>query len=308
MFSPKNKNCISNKQCIVAVVGVVAEFRVPQGILGGDLDRRKLDLWRSPRSFAAETLCGVCLFGSDQADQRDLQALTRALERRFGQRVFSDQSRQLLASHRRKEEESLGVYAADVQLLTLTRLPANPHGCTGGPALDQAEQGLRWSCAPVAVLHPWTRLGTPSPSAQRTCGVQSRQLKDRVRTATIPATETAEAAHALWLHNRADLEPQQCRQLGLVKDCGWTGQCATHPRPSRRRGRRKGQTSEGGGGRDPRTALQSPPTVEPGGGPDGGGPRPHPQDFCGLLKAGVPTKEEGYAATGPPLEGAKAAP
>ncbi|CAL8290125.1 unnamed protein product [Arctogadus glacialis] len=36
-----------------------------------------------------------------------------------------------------------------------------------------------------------------------------------------------------------DLEPQQCRQLGLVEDCGWTGQRATHPHPSRRRGRRR---------------------------------------------------------------------
>ena len=45
---------------IVATVGVVAEYKVPQGILGGGYDRRKLDLWRPPRSFAAETLCGVC--------------------------------------------------------------------------------------------------------------------------------------------------------------------------------------------------------------------------------------------------------
>ncbi|CAL8404187.1 unnamed protein product [Boreogadus saida] len=77
-----------------------------------------------------------------------------------------NQSRQLLASHRRKEE-SLGVYAADVQLLT--------------------------------------RHGYPEFPAQRT----------------------------------ADLEPQYRRQLGLVEDCGWTGQHATHPCPSRRRGRRK---------------------------------------------------------------------
>ena len=28
---------------------------------GGGLDQFKLDLWRPPRSFAAETLCGVSL-------------------------------------------------------------------------------------------------------------------------------------------------------------------------------------------------------------------------------------------------------
>ena len=67
----------------------------------------------------------------------------------------------------------------------------------------------------------------------------SRQWKGRVRTATLPATEAAEASRALWRHDRADLEPQQCRQLRLVEECGWTGQRATHPRPSRRRGRRK---------------------------------------------------------------------
>ena len=145
-------------------------------------------------------------------------------------------------------------------------------------ALDQAERAeveLCSGCCAASV----DAAGDALPLGTKDVGVQSRQLKDRVRTATIPATETAEAAHALWLHDRADLEPQQCRQLGLVEDCVWTGQCATHPRPSRRCGRRKGQMSEDGGGRGPRTALQSPPTVEPGGGPDGGGPRPHPQEF-----------------------------
>ncbi|CAL8324675.1 unnamed protein product [Boreogadus saida] len=66
--------------------------------------------------FSGETAARV-LLDLDQADQRDLQALIRALERRLGERVSRDERKQLLASHCRKEE-SLGVYAADVQLLT----------------------------------------------------------------------------------------------------------------------------------------------------------------------------------------------
>ena len=102
-------------------------------------------------------------------------------------------------------------------------------------ALDQAERAeveLCSGCCAASV----DASGDALPLGTKDMGVQSRQLKDQVRTATIPATETAEAAHALWLHDRADLEPQQCRQLGLVEDCVWTGQCATHPRPSRRWG------------------------------------------------------------------------
>ncbi|CAL8284498.1 unnamed protein product [Gadus morhua 'NCC'] len=69
-----------------------------------------------------------------------------------------------------------------------------------------------------------------------------------------------------------------------------------------------GQTSEGGGGWGARTALQSPPTAEPGGGPERGGSRPpHPQVLCGQLETGVPTRGEGCTATGPLLAGAKAA-
>ena len=68
--------------------------------------------------------------------------------------------------------------------------------------------------------------GAALPLGTKNVGVQSRQRKDPVRTATLPATETAGAAHALWLHDGADLELQQCRQLGLVEDCRWTGQSA----------------------------------------------------------------------------------
>ncbi|CAL8350799.1 unnamed protein product [Boreogadus saida] len=198
------------------------------------------------------------LLDLDQADQRDLQALIRALERRLGERVSRNESKQLLASHRRREEESLGVYAADVQLLTrhsypefsaATREALALHAFLRGlqpeslgqhvrltepqtldAALDQAEQAVEELCR---------RASVDAARAAAAPGTKNVERKGRVRTATFPATKKAEASRALWRHDRADVEPQQCRQLGLVEDCGWTGQRATHPRPSRRRGRRK---------------------------------------------------------------------
>ncbi|CAL8403418.1 unnamed protein product [Boreogadus saida] len=56
------------------------------------------------------------LLDLDQAEQRDLQALIRALERWFGTWMFSDQNQEQLAGRRRQEEECLGVYAAGVEL------------------------------------------------------------------------------------------------------------------------------------------------------------------------------------------------
>ncbi|CAL8363522.1 unnamed protein product [Boreogadus saida] len=83
-------------------------------------------------ALALEGMAARVLLDLDQADQRDLQALIRALERRFGDRVFRDQSRQLLSSHCRREQESLGVYAADVQLLTRRGYPEFSAAVCGG--------------------------------------------------------------------------------------------------------------------------------------------------------------------------------
>ncbi|CAL8337605.1 unnamed protein product [Boreogadus saida] len=52
------------------------------------------------------------LFDLVQVEQR-IQALTRAMERWFGQRTFSDQSQEQLAGRHRQEEKSLGAYAAE---------------------------------------------------------------------------------------------------------------------------------------------------------------------------------------------------
>ncbi|XP_030211311.1 uncharacterized protein LOC115542938 isoform X2 [Gadus morhua] len=142
-------------------------------------------------ALALEGTVARVLLDLDKADQRDLQALIRALERRLGERVSRNESKQLLASHRRREEESLGVYAADVQLLTrrsypefsaATREPWRSSLSCGdcsrrvwgsmsaSPSpipsmrLWTRRNGLRRSSAAV---HPWTRLGQRPPPAQR---------------------------------------------------------------------------------------------------------------------------------------------
>ncbi|CAL8350655.1 unnamed protein product [Boreogadus saida] len=226
-------------------------------------------------ALALEGTAARVLLDLDQADQRDLQALIRALERRLGERVSRNESKQLLASHRRREEESLGVYAADVQLLTrrsypelsvATREALALHAFLRGlqpeslgqhvrltepqtldAALDQAERAEEELCRCASV---------DAAGAAAAPGTKNVERKGRVRTATLPATKTAEASRALWRHDRADFEPQQCRQLGLVEDCGWTGQRATHPRPSRRKARRRRAAEDGVPERCSRGPLQ----------------------------------------------------
>ncbi|CAL8379152.1 unnamed protein product [Boreogadus saida] len=167
-------------------------------------------------ALALEGTAARVLLDLDQADQRDLQALIQALERRLGERVSSNESKQLLASHRRREEESLGVYAADPESLGQHVRLTEPQ--TLDAALDQVERAEEELCR---------RASVDAAGAAAAPGTKDVERKGRVRTATLPATETAEASLA------------QCRQLGLVEDCGWTGQRATHPRRSRRRSRRK---------------------------------------------------------------------
>ncbi|XP_056459259.1 uncharacterized protein LOC130392787 [Gadus chalcogrammus] len=203
-------------------------------------------------ALALEGTAARVLLDLDQADQRDLQALIQALERRLGERVSSNESKQLLASHRRREEESLGVHAADVQLLTRRSYPEFSAATREALALHAFLRGLQPESLGqhVRLTAPQTldaaldqaeraevelcrrrgggsvdAAGAALPPGTKNVGVKSRQRKGRIRTAT--ATETAEASLA------------QCRQLGLVEDCGWTWQRATHPRRSRRRGRRK---------------------------------------------------------------------
>ncbi|KAG1941393.1 interleukin-1 receptor accessory protein-like 1-A [Pimephales promelas] len=53
----------------------------------------------------------------------DLQALTAALNRRFGQRTSAEQSREELANRRRCEGESVGAFAADIRVYTRKGYP-----------------------------------------------------------------------------------------------------------------------------------------------------------------------------------------
>ena len=76
------------------------------------------------------------------AEQRDLQALTTALERRFGQRLFTEQSREQLANRRRQEGESLGTFAADVRLHTQQGYPQFNAAAQEELALHAFLQGL----------------------------------------------------------------------------------------------------------------------------------------------------------------------
>ncbi|CAL8395383.1 unnamed protein product [Boreogadus saida] len=244
-------------------------------------------------ALALEGTAARVLLDLDQADQRDLQALIRALERRLA----LDPTR----LHGRPWRSTLS--CGDCSRRVWGSMSASPRP-RPSMRLWTRRNGLRWSSAAVLMVHPWTRLGQRPPPAQRTW--RSSPGSGR---ATLPTTETAEASRALWRHDRADLEPQQCRQLRLVEDCGRTGQRATHPRPSRRRGRRKARrrraAEDGVPERRSRGPLQqnlvgAPKEVVPT-------PRPHPQVLCGQLETGVPTREEGCTAMGPLLAGAKAA-
>ena len=76
------------------------------------------------------------------ADQRDLGALTRALERRFGQRAVGGHTRELLTRHRRQEGERLGAYAADLQLYARRGYPGIPAAARDEVALHAFLQGL----------------------------------------------------------------------------------------------------------------------------------------------------------------------
>ncbi|CAL8255588.1 unnamed protein product [Boreogadus saida] len=181
-------------------------------------------------ALALEGTAARVLLDLDQADQRDLQALIRALERRLGERVSRNESKQLLASHRRREEESLGVYAADVQLLTrrgypelsaATREALALHAFLRGLQPESLGQHVRLTAPQTldAALDQGERAelelcrrpdgasvdaaGAAAAPGTKNVEVKSRQRKGRVRTATLPATETAEASHALWPQNTA---------------------------------------------------------------------------------------------------------
>lgn len=59
-------------------------------------------------------------------ERRDLQALTAALNSRFGQRTSAEQSREELTNRRRREGESVGAFAADIRVHARKGYPTFP--------------------------------------------------------------------------------------------------------------------------------------------------------------------------------------
>ena len=126
-------------------------------------------------------------------------------------------------------------------------------------------------------------------------GVKSRQQKGRIRMDSRPATKTAEASRA------------QCRQLGLVEDCGWTGRRATHPRPSRRRGRRKARRRRAAEDGLPERPSSAPLRQKLVGAPREVVPDHTPRSSADSWRRVSQPGRKAETATGPPLAGAKAA-
>ncbi|KAK2917592.1 hypothetical protein Q8A73_004338 [Channa argus] len=89
-------------------------------------------------------------------DRRELQAITAALQRRFGQRTSVEQSREQLAGRYRHDGESLGDFAADVQLYTQRGYPTFPVAAREELSLHSFLRGL----APER-LRQHVRLSTP---------------------------------------------------------------------------------------------------------------------------------------------------
>ncbi|CAL8235966.1 unnamed protein product [Boreogadus saida] len=239
-------------------------------------------------ALALEGTAAQVLLDLDQADQRDLQALIRALERRLGERISRNESKQLLASHRRREEESLGVYAADVQLLTrrsypefsaATREALALHAFLRGLQPESLGQHVRLTDRPSmrlwtrrnglrrssAAVHPWTRLGQRPPPAQRTWSGRAgsgRPPFPPPRRLRLPGHYGGTAGLTL--------------SRSIVGSLGWSraagGRGSVPPTLVPAAGVAVGRPDVGVRRRmGARTALQRPPTAEPGGGPDGGG-------------------------------------
>ncbi|KAK2899936.1 hypothetical protein Q8A73_013065 [Channa argus] len=89
-------------------------------------------------------------------DRRELQAITAALQRHFVQRTSVEQSREQLAGRYRHDGESLGAFAADVQLYTQRGYPTFPVAAREELSLHSFLRGL----APER-LRQHVRLSTP---------------------------------------------------------------------------------------------------------------------------------------------------
>ncbi|KAK2918386.1 hypothetical protein Q8A73_002757 [Channa argus] len=119
--------------------------------------RRKASESRRPDGTSVGGLHTATLTTGDaDQDRRELQAITAALQWRFGQRTSVEQSREQLASRYRHDGESLGAFVADVQLFTQRGYPTFPVAAREELSLHSFLRGL----APER-LRQHVRLSTP---------------------------------------------------------------------------------------------------------------------------------------------------
>ncbi|CAL8389159.1 unnamed protein product [Boreogadus saida] len=219
----------------------LAHFRLAEGHNGWGAGKAVVHLALALEGTAVQALLDLA-----PADQRDLGGLTRALERRFGQRAVGSHSRELLTRRRRQEGERFGAYAADVQLdwprhgwgsTSASSCPRPPTWRALDVALHVAEQAEReLSDQPSLQEDDCQDQSGPAKHCCRRCGARMDAAGAVLsRGTTTVASQSGHDEERVRKPRPPDLEPEQCRR---VKDCGWNGQRPPHP--NRRHGRRRG--------------------------------------------------------------------
>ncbi len=105
-------------------------------------------------------------------ERRDLQALTAALNRRFGQRTSAEQRREELTDRRRPEGESVGKFAADIWVYARKGYPTFPAASREDLSFHAFLRGLT-----PERLHQHVRLLSPRD--------RSEALREAVRAAEV---------------------------------------------------------------------------------------------------------------------------
>ena len=160
------------------------------------------------------------------AGQHDYLSLTTALERRFGQRRFADQSKEQLASRRRQEGESLGTLASDVQLYV-------QHGY---PRFDTAAQDELALHAFLQALSPerlrqHVRLTMPQSLSEALC--EAERAEGIFSTRPIQQRTFAPRAHVRLAGYDEEEEEEEAEEVRQVQPPPRPPQ--RWPLPSRRR-------------------------------------------------------------------------